>query len=411
VQVWRNCEYNVSQQWKVHNPFISIQNKTNFLKSTEQYIFTNNAFTTILNSSTISLFHLRIWLKNFEMHLYCAPRDTLDISIFTSNHTNTSSDWNSWSFRSSINNNRLPFDGTGLQPKINNIKALPSNDLLHSQHNQIHDMISYKPSAQTWVSQDKRRNHHIHTIEFSPAQTHHRINHFSRRNTPSSPSQKPSEYHFIWGQHLTGINHDVRHPSNTDEWASSKNEEVSWMHLGTPTHKFLQYLWNNTDFRWIFKARGDILWPHKVVTDSGGSICKKWIWNPTLENCRNPHIRRRLSSMMVCDPMSKFYCFHGQLSASNVDLAIRSHITPEVLMGDVMIYTSQVLPSNREIQSISKTENINCRWPIWILWVETILQYVSLVNNSSLVKSLDLQSSFAHLILTYIWGQTTECCH
>jgi hypothetical protein len=39
----------------------------------------------------------------------------------------------------------------------------------------------------------------------------------------------------------------------------------------------------DTDFRWIFKALGDILWPYKVV-------------KTTLEKCRN--IRGRLSSIM-----------------------------------------------------------------------------------------------------------------
>jgi hypothetical protein len=46
--------------------------------------------------------------------------------------------------------------------------------------------------------------------------------------------------------------------------------KVLWMHLGMPMHKFRQLLWNNTDFRWIFKVLGDILWPYKVVKTTEG---------------------------------------------------------------------------------------------------------------------------------------------
>jgi hypothetical protein len=35
---------------------------------------------------------------------------------------------------------------------------------------------------------------------------------------------------------------------------------VSWTHLGTLMHKSWQHLWNNTDFRWIFKAL--VKWPY-----------------------------------------------------------------------------------------------------------------------------------------------------
>jgi hypothetical protein len=65
------------------------------------------------------------------------------------------------------------------------------------------------------------------------------------------------------------------------------------MHIGTPTHKFRQHLRNNTDFRWIFKAFGDILWPYKVVkTKQGGRIIESG--TPTLEKYWNLHIRGRL---------------------------------------------------------------------------------------------------------------------
>jgi hypothetical protein len=52
---------------------------------------------------------------------------------------------------------------------------------------------------------------------------------------------------------------DMRFVNRQNHW------KVSWMHLGMRTHKFRQLLWNNTDFRWIFKVPGDILWPYKVV--------------------------------------------------------------------------------------------------------------------------------------------------
>jgi hypothetical protein len=48
---------------------------------------------------------------------------------------------------------------------------------------------------------------------------------------------------------------EIREPQN--HW------KVSFTHLDTLMHKFRQHLWNNTDFRWIFKALGDILWPYK----------------------------------------------------------------------------------------------------------------------------------------------------
>jgi hypothetical protein len=52
--------------------------------------------------------------------------------------------------------------------------------------------------------------------------------------------------------------------------------KVSWM------DKFRQLLWNITDFRWIFKVLGDILWPYKVVF----FFFFLQIGNPTLEETR-----------------------------------------------------------------------------------------------------------------------------
>jgi hypothetical protein len=57
----------------------------------------------------------------------------------------------------------------------------------------------------------------------------------------------------------------TKHRHEADSQTGKTTEKVSWTQLGMPTHKFRQHLWNNTDFRWIFKALGDILWPYKVA--------------------------------------------------------------------------------------------------------------------------------------------------
>jgi hypothetical protein len=150
----------------------------------------------------------------------------------------------------------------------------------------------------------------------------------------------------VWCQWLQRLQ-NVPIFSNDDDIGSQVSQKlgkVSWTHLGTLTHKFRQHLWNNTYFRWIFKALGDILWPYRVVKTNPEPHTGK-MWKSAYP--RNSHMLAFLAWPPTSTPTSNMH----------VVTNIHTHIHP---------------PNNGQISSV---------WPSFTQCIRTGLSHILLYKH------------------------------